>query len=139
MTADATPQQTWVVHPLRENWTRSVLLSIFLTLVLAGVYWSFNLFLTVLAAIFLIGSLYGYFVPVRYTFYEAEIVITSLFYRSVKSWSAFHSFYVDRNGVLLSPFAKPSRLENFRGTYVRFGTNRENVLAFIERKMSDCQ
>lgn len=137
MTECATPQQTWIVRPLRENWKRSVLLFIFLTLVLSGVYWRFNFFPTVFSATFLIGSLYSYFVPFRYTFYEEEIVVTSLFYRKVKPWSTFHSFYIDRNGVLLSPFAKPSRLENFRGTYVRFGTNRENVLAFIKRKMSE--
>ena len=137
MTEYATPQQTWIVHPLRERWKRSVLLSLFLTLVFSGVYWRFNLSVMLLSAIFLIGSLYSYFVPFRYTFYEDEIVVTALLYRRVKPWSTFHSFYIDKNGVLLSPFAKPSRLENFRGTYVRFGTNREGALAFIERKMSE--
>ena len=54
----------------------------------------------------------------------------------MKLWSDFRSFYADRNGVLLSPFARPSRLENFRGVYVRFGrSNRDEIRDFIRRKV----
>ena len=54
----------------------------------------------------------------------------------MKPWSDFRSFYADRNGVLLSPFARPSRLENFRGVYVRFGdSKRHEILDFIQRKV----
>ncbi len=127
------PQQAWVVHPLRENWTRSTLLLLFLTLFFSGVYWLFqSVAVTFLSAIFLIASLYRYFVPFRYEFYEHQLVVTAPFYRQTKPWSAFRSFYVDSNGVLLSPFAKPSRLENFRGIYVRFGANQSEVVDFIK-------
>ena len=131
------PQQTWVVHPMRENWTRSTLLLLFLTLFFSGVYWLFqSVSVTFLSVLFLIGSLYRYFVPFRYEFYEHQLVVTAPFYRLTKPWSAFRSFYVDRNGVLLSPFLKSSRLENFRGVYVRFGGNQSEVIDFIESKIS---
>ena len=136
MSNQAIPQQTWVVHPLRDNWKRSVLLALFLTLFFLGVYWSFQSgFVTLLSALFLIGSLHRYFLPFRYECYEDRLVVTSLFYRTTRPWSDFHSFYVERNGVLLSPFAKPSRLENFRGVYVRFGGNRAEVIDFVKRKV----
>lgn len=131
------PQQTWRVHPLRENWTRSTLLLLFLLLLFSGIYWLFqSVFVTLLSAIFVTGSLYRYFVPFRYEFYEHELVVSAPFYRLTKPWSDFRSFYVDSNGVLLSPFAKPSRLENFRGIYVRFGANRSGVVDFIKNKIS---
>ena len=133
-----TPQQTWRVHPLRENWTRSILLSLFLLLLFSGIYWLFqSVFVALLSAIFVTGSLYRYFVPFRYELYEHELVVSAPFYRLTKPWSDFRSFYVDNNGVLLSPFAKPSRLENFRGVYVRFGANRSEVLDFIKYKISN--
>jgi hypothetical protein len=34
--------------------------------------------------------------------------------------------------VLLSPFAEPSRLENFRGLYVMFEGNRDAVTKFVQ-------
>jgi len=137
MSDHAIPQYTWVVHPLLNSWKRSILLSVFLSLFFLGIYWSFqSVPVMLLSAFFLVGSLYRYFLPFRYEFHEDGLVVTSLFYRMTKSWSTFRSFYVDRNGVLLSPFSKPSRLENFRGVYVRFGANREEVVAYIERKIS---
>ena len=137
MSDQSTPQQIWQVHPLRENWTRSILLLLFLLLLFSGIYWLFqSAFVALLSAIFVTSSLYRYFVPFRYEFYEHQLVVTAPLYRLTKSWDTFRSFYVDNNGVLLSPFAKPSRLENFRGVYVRFGANRSEVLDFIRDKIS---
>ena len=131
------PQQTWRVHPLRENWMRSTLLFLFLLPLFSGIYWFFqSVFVALLSAAFVTGSLYRYFVPFRYELYEHQLVVTAPFYRLTKPWSDFRSFYVDNNGVLLSPFAKPSRLENFRGVYVRFGTNQSEVIDFIKSKIS---
>ena len=136
MSDQSLPQQTWRVHPLRESWTRSTLLLFFLLLLFSGIYWLFqSVFVALLSAIFVISSLYRYFVPFRYELYEHELVVSAPFYRLTKPWDTFRSFYVDTHGVLLSPFATPSRLENFRGVYVRFGANRAEALDFIKDKI----
>ena len=136
MSDQSISQQTWRVHPLRESWTRSTLLLVFLLFLFSGIYWLFqSVFITLLSAIFVTGSLYRYFVPFQYELHEHQLVVMAPFYRLTKPWDAFRSFYVDNNGVLLSPFAQPSRLENFRGVYVRFGANRSEVLDFIETKI----
>ena len=137
MSDQSIPQQTWKVHPLRANWMRSILLLLFLLLLFSGIYWLFqSVFITFLSAIFVTGSLYRYFVPFRYELHEHQLVVTAPFYRLTRPWSDFRSCYVDNNGVLLSPFAKPSRLENFRGVYVRFGANQSEVVGFIQDKIS---
>ncbi len=137
MSDQSIPQQTWRVHPLRANWRRSTLLLHFLLLLFLGIYWLFqSVFVTLLSAIFVTGSLYRYFVPFRYELHEHQLIVMAPFYRLTKSWSDFRSFYVDNNGVLLSPFAKPSRLENFRGVYVRFDANQSEVVNFIKNKIS---
>lgn len=131
------PQLTWEVHPLRENWMRSALLLLFLLLLFLGIHWLFqSVFVSLLSAIFVTGSLYRYFVPFQYKLYEHQLIVTAPFYRLTKPWSSFRSLYVDKNGVLLSPFAKPSRLENFRGIYVRFGENQSEVVDFLKAKIS---
>ena len=131
------PQLTWKVHPLRENWMRSALLLLFLLLLFLGIYGLFqSVFVSLLSAIFVTGSLYKYFVPFRYELYEHQLIVTAPFYRLTKPWSGFRSLYVDKNGVLLSPFTKPSRLENFRGVYVRFGANQSEVVDFLKAKIS---
>ena len=137
MSDQSTPQLTWKVHPLRENWRRSVLLLLFLLLLFSCIYWLFqSAFVTLLSAVFVTGSLNRYFLPFRYELYEHQFIVAAPFYRITKSWTAFRSCYPDKNGVLLSPFAKPSRLENFRGVYVRFGANQAEALDFIRNKIS---
>lgn len=137
MSDDPLLQHSWTVHPLRDNWKRTLLLFVFLALFFAAVYLGFqSIAVTIFSAICLICSLYRYFTPSRYEFYDDRIIIVSFSRQLTKPWSDFHSYYVDRNGVLLSPFARPSRLENFRGVYVRFGdSKRHEILDFIQRKI----
>ena len=44
-------------------------------------------------------------------------------------------YYVDKSGVLLSPFIRPSRLENFRGLYVRFAGNKDEVMRIVSERI----
>ncbi len=130
---------SWTVHPFVENWRKSVLLGLFLALLLFFIYVGFqSIYVAVLSAIFLIGSLYKYFLPFHHQFEADRLVITSCCYKMERSWETFRSFYVDVNGVLLSPFAHPTRLENFRGVYVRFGKHSpEEIVSFITSKIKD--
>ena len=128
---------SWTVHPLVENWRKSILLGVFLTLFFIGIYWGFqSVYIALLSAAFLLGSLYKYFLPFHHQCEADKLIITSCCYKLERSWETFRSFYVDANGVLLSPFAHPTRLENFRGVYVRFGKHpSEEVVNFITSKI----
>ena len=130
-------QLSWTVHPLVENWKRSALLGIFLCFLFLCIYWGFrSAQVVVLSALFLLGSLYKYFLPFRYYCETDRLIVTACCYRLERPWATFRSSYVDANGILLSPFAKPTRLENFRGVYVRFGTQpSESVVDFIRARL----
>ena len=130
---------SWTVHPIVENWRKSVLLGLFLVLLLFGIYLGFqSIYVALISAIVLIGSLYKYFLPFHHQCNEDGLIITSCCYRLERSWETFRSFYVDANGILLSPFARPTRLENFRGVYVRFGRHTpEKVVDFITSKIEN--
>ena len=137
--SDAPTPISWSVHPLVENWRKSVLLGLFLALLLFFIYLGFqSIYVAVLSAIFLIGSLYKYFLPFHHQFEADRLVITSCCYKTERPWETFRSFYVDANGVLLSPFTHPTRLENFRGVYIRFGKHSpEEIVNFITSKIKD--
>lgn len=84
----------------------------------------------------MLGSLSPFFLPTYYELDNEKVKVKFFFNTKEKEWNMFKSFYVDKNGVLLSPFEKPSRLENFRGLYVRFNQNKEEVVDFVKSKIA---
>lgn len=110
---------TWRVHPLRENCLRSAALLMFLIAVLGAVQAVYrNAFWTLLSGALLLGSLAGFLVPTNYEMNSGGVTISRLWFRYRLDWSRFRSFCIDKRGVLLSPFERPNRLENFRGNFL---------------------
>lgn len=137
-TKTPTGELSWRVHPLVENWIRSVSLLLFFSLILITIYFSFkSIGFTLFSALLLIVPLYKYFLPFHYHCGISSLVVKACCYKVERPWSAFLSHYVDRNGMLLSPFSLPTRLENFRGVYVRFGKHPpEEIIDFIRNKLN---
>jgi hypothetical protein len=136
MSTQEPPQYVWVVHPLFDSPKKSVFLVFFLICLLVGIQFLFgSLGITLLSIVFLFGSLRQYFLPFRYEVYNNQITVSSFLSKQDRAWNEFRSYYVDQHGILLSPFPKPSRLENFRGIYVRFGLDRSMVLDLIQSKI----
>lgn len=121
---------------MKKNILITILVILFLFVVWLVVYLAtFSLFLTGLSVVIMLASLSSFFLPTRYELNQEKVKIRFFLTMREREWSAFRSFYVDKNGVLLSPFAKPSRLENFRGIYVRFNRNKDQVVEFVKSKM----
>lgn len=98
-----------------------------------------SLLFLAIAIVIMLGSLSGFFLPTEYKFYPDKIKVKYFLASLEKEWKNYRSFYVDKNGVLLSPFTKPSRLENFRGIYLRFDRNsdiKDKVMDYIKSKIS---
>jgi hypothetical protein len=126
----------WVTHPVRRSSLITVLVILFLFVVWMVVYLATSsLFLTGLSVLIMLGSLSSFFLPTRYELSQDKVRIRFFLTTRERQWNAFRSFYVDKNGVLLSPFDKPSRLENFRGVYVRFNRNKDQVVEFVESRI----
>lgn len=126
----------WSTHPVKKKASISILVVVFLLVIWLVVYLTTSsLFLTFLSVVIMLVSLSSFFLPTYYELDQDKIRIRYFFTRREREWSAFRSFYVDRNGVLLSPFQRPSRLENFRGIYVRFNRNKDQVVDFVKSKI----
>lgn len=123
---------SWTVHPLWDHGVRTVLLAAVLILVLALVRLTYpEPIWTILAAVVLFASLARYFFPTTYRLTQEGVEMTFLGMKRLRPWSEIRSYYPGPTGLLLSPFPKPHRLENFRGHYLLFGSHREEVTEFV--------
>lgn len=125
----------WRSCPYKEHPRRTAFLVIFLIVIWVGVYFSFGLMWMIIALILLGGGILSYWLPTYYSLDKEGIKIKGIVLEKMKKWEEFRSYYEDKNGVFLSPFAKPTRLENYRGVYVRFNNNSEEVIDFISTKI----
>jgi hypothetical protein len=127
---------SWSTHPVKKRAGISILVTLFLFLVWLVVYFTTtSIFLTGLSVVIMLGSMSPFFLPTRYELTQDKVRIKYLFAKRERDWEAYRSFYVDKNGVLLSPFPQPSRLENFRGIYLRFDGNKDRVVDFVKSKI----
>lgn len=135
-TAEETPLLEYLCHPARRDMRITVLASVFIIVCIVLVWLiSYSLFLTGLGVLILFGSLAGFYFPTRYYFYDDHLIIKTTMQSLRKEWSQYRSYYPDKNGVLLSPFGHPTRLENFRGLYVKFAGNRDRVMEIVKAKI----
>lgn len=125
----------WVSFPAVENLRKTTIATIFIIGLSTLLYFRYGPIYGFLSILFLGFSLLPYYTPTTYRLNEDGIEVKKVFYTIKKSWSNFRSFYPDKNGVLLSPFSIPTRLENFRGIYIRFRGNGEEVLSVVESMM----
>jgi hypothetical protein len=130
------PLYAYRCHPAQRNRTITILVTLFLIVCVLLVWMiSYSFLLTALAVVILFGSLGGFYFPTSYRFYEDHFVVKTTLQRQKKEWSQFRSYYPDRNGVLLSPFGRPTRLENFRGVYIKFAGNSDRVMQLVRSKI----
>ncbi len=126
----------WQSLPARRSMGRTALI----TLTVLGIpvllaVW-YGPFFGLLGLAILGGALLPFFLPTGFRLTEQSVQRRYLGIDQNRRWSEFRSFYPDKNGVLLSPFPRPSRLENFRGMYIRFENNRDEVIAVIKDKIT---
>jgi len=125
---------SWVAHPARIRRTASLLVLVFMHAVFIMVYLiTSSILMITLAALIFTATLSTFFFPTKYKISKNRVKIKYLVNKVDKDMNSFRSYYPDKNGVLLSPFPKPSRLENFRGVYVRYHQNKAEVDAFIKK------
>jgi len=126
---------SWRSVPARRSAKTTGLVVLIIIGVPVLLYVWYSPFFGLLGIVILGGSLLSFFLPTDYTLTEVAVLRRYLGIAQKRNWSEFRSFYPDKNGVLLSPFVRPSRLENFRGLYLRFERNREEVLAIVKNKV----
>jgi len=98
-----------------------------------GPYWAIFGFLLLLFVLF------PFYTVTRYSLDNEKIVIKKPFYTVSKELRYFRRVEKDRNGVFLSPFKKPSRLDNFRGIYLIMQDDKlkNRVFEFLKKNIEE--
>jgi hypothetical protein len=131
---------SWVSHPAAVRRKAATLTLLLIGVILVVVYFiAQSILMVFLALLIFTGALSTFFFPTKYQVDHEKVRIKYMFTSVEKELSMFRSFYPDKNGVLLSPFTRPSRLENFRGLYLRYHRNKEEVDNFVKQIFEERQ
>jgi len=124
----------WTIHPLLdEPQAKSGLLITILLAISIAVATSFDSNSYGLLTFFLLSvSLSSYFLPTRYILDNQGITTSHLSLNHHIPWDRFHRACVYPDGVLLSPFSQPNRLDPFRGCFLKFGKHRDEIIHGIQ-------
>ena len=126
----------WTSHPLKQSRRKSLLLAGVMALTGVAIYLNTGAVSWALGSMGLLAlGVHDFVLPTRYRMTTEAAESRILGMRRTKRWSALRSHYADHNGVLLSPFPKPSRLDTFRGLYIRYSGNSDEVLAFVRDRL----
>jgi hypothetical protein len=87
--------------------------------------------LGMLAGALLTASISDYLFPLGFHLSDDGVGARGLLTRRRMSWSQIRGVRRDKLGVKLSPLSRRSRLEAYRGIYVWFEGNADDVMAFI--------
>lgn len=125
---------SWVSHPAKERPMAAAVVSVLVLIIFYMVYsMTHNAIMILVAILIFFISLSTFYFPTRYTIDEKKVTIKYLYTVKDRNLSAFRTSYPGRRGILLSPFLQPSRLENYRGFYLRYAKfNKEEVDRFVE-------
>ena len=129
----------WRSHPAKHAGHRLWLAVGVVVIIPLGLWYLYSPFYALLGFVILGGSLTSFFLPTRYVLYAGGIESRFLGIYRRFTWDQFRSFYPDRHGVLLSPFLGPSRLENFRGVYLRFNGHKDDVLGIVRTRIATAE
>lgn len=131
---------SWTTHPVRRRPLVSALVTVFILVISMFVFYIMeSKAFSVLALVVMFMSLAKFYMPTGYRFTDKKIVIKTTIQTINRPWSMYRTYYPDKNGVLLSPFVRPSRLENFRGVYIMFAGNKDAVMKIVKEQIEKRQ
>ena len=125
---------TWVSHPLREEpaaKSAALVVVILGVSLIVGMSFQSGAFAFVALAL-LVVAMARYFFATRYVLDEAGVGISHLGVRRHYAWAQFRRVARHPNGVFLSTFAKPHRLDPFRGQFLR-ATNPDEICHVVRQ------
>jgi len=130
-TASSEPILSWRVHLARQHPAKAVISLVLVAAAtavgcaLAGPY------VASFAAVALVASLSDFLFPVHYLITHDGASCRMLLKSCEIKWDNVKRCYLDNSGVKLSPLDRVSKVEAFRGVYLRFDGNEDEVVSAV--------
>ena len=131
-TASPEPVLSWTVHLARQRPAMTIASVIFIALASAGGFVAIGPAAGLLVAVVLVGFLSDFLFPMTYHITTENATCRMLLNRTEIRWADVRRCYLDDHGVKLSPLDRVSRLEAFRGVYLRFQGNEDKVIEAVK-------
>jgi len=135
------PIYKWISFPFIEFPLSAAFVLAFFVLAAVFVYSiTLNFFWVLLSMVFLFSSLFSFFVPTYYEFYDDHVFVKVLVFKRERKYNEFKCFYADKKGVMLSTFNRPRGLDRFRGQSIRFTKTqdeKEQIMEFLDEKIGN--
>jgi len=131
------PLYEWEFYPAKANWLVTTLVTVFLFLLLVIVFWmTQSRLFTIIGTLVLLGSMRSFYFPTTYKLYEDYVWVRYTVTTVKKEWKVYRTVSSERNGVFLSTFARPTRMENFRGMFLKYGNaDQDKILEIVNSKI----
>lgn len=129
----------WQIHPLAdESWLKSALLIVLVVaLSLAAGIGFEDPFYGLFSLGVLTASLSRYWLPTYYHLDEQGVWTVHLGWRGRRRWCQFRRMEICDQGIFLSPFLRPTRLDAFRGILLRCRANdRDEIARYVRRHVA---
>ena len=124
----------WQVHLARAQPQKlAVVIGAAVVTAAAAFFWFGNPIPVIVIAFAFVGALSDFLLPVTYELTSTHASAFTRLGKRTMAWKDVRKCYLDDSGVKLSPLARRSRLEAYRGVYLRFGDRREEVLEAVAR------
>lgn len=129
---------TWRMHLAgRDKLYKPVLTVMVIVAVLTYLqYLSGQRWVTIFGCIFLSLSLADYFLPISFRLTEKGAYRSGLLGGKFVPWEKVKHCYLDDKGIKLSVLPKRSALEGFKGLYLYFGDNQDELVEAVRRLAS---
>lgn len=122
----------WTVHLASDYPSKTIISLIGIAVACITAYFTIgNMIASLIIGIALIASLADFLFPIRYIITSQSAICLMPFKKAEIRWSDVKRCYLDNMGVKLSPFDRTSRLEAFRGVFLRFSDNKEQVIEVV--------
>ena len=129
------PQLKWTSWPVRdEPPSKTAVLALLIGMTVA-MAWMQAPYYGILGFVLMMLLLAPYFLPCRFEVSSTGVKVFFPMFNRDRPWSTYKRYVVRKDGVFLSPFDKPSRLDSYRGDFLRFSaaTDREQVIALVRK------
>ncbi len=92
-----------------------------------------SLLLTIVAGAVLLASLNSFYLPTKYQIGPDGASWKRLSGSRSIDWSRVRLVSDEQEGLFLSPFAGRTMMENFRGLYIPYRSNRDEILSLVRQ------
>jgi hypothetical protein len=116
---------------MADDWPRSLIAPVAVGGTAVLVMLGFGVYFAGLSLVFLFIALGRYFIPTYYELGPNGVRTRFMGISRERPWEFYRNYYPHDIGVHLTPLTSPGALDPFRGQFVRFWKNKNEVISYI--------